>query len=128
MARSCSCALRLLFLASLLLLCSAPPPPPPPPGRGSASPAELTAADEAVLARMCNPRAGPRPAWCEELHLIRRRALRGGARHRHGGHHRHHQQQGAPAVPLPPPGRDEVDMRYGVSKRRVPTGPNPLHN
>ncbi|KAF6996796.1 hypothetical protein CFC21_013096 [Triticum aestivum] len=127
MGRSWSCALRLLFLASLLLLCSALPPPPPP-GRGSASasPAELTAADEAVLARMCNPRAGPRPAWCEELHLIRRRVLRGGARHRHGGHHHHH--QGAPTVPLPPPGRDEVDMRYGVSKRRVPTGPNPLHN
>ncbi|XP_048545604.1 uncharacterized protein LOC125524603 [Triticum urartu] len=122
MARSWSCALRLLFLASLLLLCSALPPPPPP-GRGSAT--ELTAADEAVLARMCNPRAGPRPAWCEELHLIKRRALRGGARHRH---HRHHHRQGAPAVPLPPPGRDEVDMRYGVSKRRVPTGPNPLHN
>ncbi|KAI5019529.1 hypothetical protein ZWY2020_044417 [Hordeum vulgare] len=125
MGRSWSCALRLLFLASLLLLSSALPPPPPP-GRGSGSPEELTAADEAVLARICNPRAGPRPAWCEELHLIRRRALRGGAQHRHGG--RHHQQHRAPAVTLPPPGRDEVDMRYGVSKRRVPTGPNPLHN
>jgi hypothetical protein len=111
-------------LASLLLLCSALPPPPPPPGRGSTT--ELTAsADEAILARVCDPH-GPRPAWCDEPHL-RRRFLRAVARHRHG---RHHHQHRAP-VPQPPPGRDdgeEIDPRYGVSKRRVPTGPNPLHN
>ncbi|THU58919.1 hypothetical protein C4D60_Mb03t19550 [Musa balbisiana] len=29
---------------------------------------------------------------------------------------------------LPPPPPDEVDPRYGVEKRLVPTGPNPLHN
>ncbi|CAL9048332.1 unnamed protein product [Musa banksii] len=29
---------------------------------------------------------------------------------------------------LPPPLPDEVDPRYGVEKRLVPTGPNPLHN
>ncbi|RRT58996.1 hypothetical protein BHE74_00027160 [Ensete ventricosum] len=28
----------------------------------------------------------------------------------------------------PPPPPDEVDPRYGVEKRLVPTGPNPLHN
>ncbi|KAJ8509859.1 hypothetical protein OPV22_000293 [Ensete ventricosum] len=33
--------------------------------------------------------------------------------------------------PQPPPGEEEeeeVDPRYGVEKRFVPTGPNPLHN
>ncbi|CAL9205009.1 unnamed protein product [Musa hybrid cultivar] len=34
--------------------------------------------------------------------------------------------------PQPPPGEEEeeeeVDPRYGVEKRLVPTGPNPLHN
>ncbi|XP_073129015.1 CLAVATA3/ESR (CLE)-related protein 10-like [Henckelia pumila] len=35
---------------------------------------------------------------------------------------RHHQ-------PRPPPsGDDEIDPRYGVEKRLVPSGPNPLHN
>ncbi|KAI3953766.1 hypothetical protein MKW98_017590 [Papaver atlanticum] len=31
---------------------------------------------------------------------------------------------------LPPPlqNGDEIDPRYGVAKRLVPTGPNPLHN
>ncbi|CAM0954636.1 unnamed protein product [Alopecurus aequalis] len=125
MGRPWSWTLRLVFLASLLLLCSAlpAPPPPPPPGRGT--PEEMKAADEAILARMCDPR-GPRPAWCDELHL-RRRFLRAAPRHRHGRHHHQHRV----AMPQPPPGRDdgdEIDPRYGVSKRRVPTGPNPLHN
>ncbi|KAM0884882.1 hypothetical protein ACQ4PT_030699 [Festuca glaucescens] len=119
MGRSWPWTLGLVFLASLLLLCSALPP-----GRGSTT--ELTtSADEAILARVCDPR-GPRPAWCDELHL-RRRFLRGVARHRHGHHHHQHRV----TVPQPPPGRDdgdEIDPRYGVSKRRVPTGPNPLHN
>uniref|UniRef100_A0ACD5TF65 Uncharacterized protein n=1 Tax=Avena sativa TaxID=4498 RepID=A0ACD5TF65_AVESA len=118
MGRSWSRTLRLVFLASLLLLCSALPPPPPP-GRGS-----TTAADEAILARVCDPR-GPRPAWCDELHLRRRFLRGGGARHRHGHHHQHEHRV---PVPQPPPGRDEIDPRFGVSKRRVPTGPNPLHN
>lgn len=82
----------------------------------------MAAADEALLARMCDPRGSP-PAWCHELRLRRRR----GRRH----HHRR-----TPPVPLPPPGpgrddggeEEEIDMRYGVAKRRVPTGPNPLHN
>ncbi|KAL7114914.1 hypothetical protein ACP275_04G150900 [Erythranthe tilingii] len=41
--------------------------------------------------------------------------------------HRHH-----PHPPAPPPprseGDDEIDPRYGVEKRLVPSGPNPLHN
>ncbi|CAA2967126.1 Hypothetical predicted protein [Olea europaea subsp. europaea] len=28
----------------------------------------------------------------------------------------------------PRPPRNEIDPRYGVEKRRVPTGPNPLHH
>ncbi|PSR88411.1 CLE10p like [Actinidia chinensis var. chinensis] len=32
-----------------------------------------------------------------------------------------------PPVLLPPP-IDEIDPRYGVEKRLVPSGPNPLHN
>ncbi|XP_030513386.1 CLAVATA3/ESR (CLE)-related protein 9 [Rhodamnia argentea] len=28
----------------------------------------------------------------------------------------------------PPPPPDEIDPRYGVDKRLVPSGPNPLHN
>ncbi|KAH6834492.1 CLAVATA3/ESR-RELATED 13 [Perilla frutescens var. hirtella] len=29
---------------------------------------------------------------------------------------------------LPPGGRSQIDPRYGVEKRLVPTGPNPLHH
>ncbi|CAN6477235.1 unnamed protein product [Victoria cruziana] len=32
------------------------------------------------------------------------------------------------AFPPPPPPVEELDPRYGVEKRLVPTGPNPLHN
>ncbi|KAG8498901.1 hypothetical protein CXB51_005258 [Gossypium anomalum] len=28
----------------------------------------------------------------------------------------------------PQPGDNEIDPRYGVAKRLVPTGPNPLHH
>ncbi|VVA94586.1 unnamed protein product [Arabis nemorensis] len=28
----------------------------------------------------------------------------------------------------PPPPPPEIDLRYGVDKRLVPSGPNPLHN
>ncbi|KAL7606520.1 hypothetical protein Lser_V15G18598 [Lactuca serriola] len=37
----------------------------------------------------------------------------------HGDHHQHHQHPAA--VP-------EIDPRYGVEMRLVPTGPNPLHH
>ncbi|KAK9074579.1 hypothetical protein SSX86_007177 [Deinandra increscens subsp. villosa] len=38
-----------------------------------------------------------------------------------------------PLPPLPPqlfqpPSPEEIDPRYGVAKRLVPSGPNPLHN
>ncbi|KAG8366426.1 hypothetical protein BUALT_Bualt17G0078400 [Buddleja alternifolia] len=37
-----------------------------------------------------------------------------------------------PPFPPPPPPPDddgaEIDPRYGVEKRLVPSGPNPLHN
>ncbi|PAN18697.1 hypothetical protein PAHAL_3G219300 [Panicum hallii] len=109
--------LRLLFVASLLVLSVAALHPPP----------EPSAADP-LLARMCDPRsAHPAPAsWCHGLHLRRR----GGAvgHHRRHNHNHHHRPE---PVPLPPPGRgggEEIDVRYGVAKRLVPTGPNPLHN
>ncbi|KAF6987554.1 hypothetical protein CFC21_005187 [Triticum aestivum] len=62
-------------------------------------------------------------------------------RHHHHHHHRggRHQRQRHHRLPskwnwqrLPPsaaPGDgEEVDPRYGVEKRLVPTGPNPLHH
>ncbi|KAJ1285521.1 hypothetical protein BS78_03G285900 [Paspalum vaginatum] len=70
--------------------------------------------DEAFLARHCDrpPRVLP---WCEQrLHA-----------RRHGAQAQHHR-----LLPMPPPSRDdeEVDPRYGVSKRLVPSGPNMLHH
>uniref|UniRef100_A0A0E0DTT5 Uncharacterized protein n=1 Tax=Oryza meridionalis TaxID=40149 RepID=A0A0E0DTT5_9ORYZ len=101
---------RAVFLASLLVLASAQQHPPKP---------EMSAVDvDAILARVCgggggsSRQAAPVPPLplCHEL------------RHRAGAR-RHHRR------PAPPPGRDEeVDLRYGVAKRLVPTGPNPLHN
>ncbi|KAF8399172.1 hypothetical protein HHK36_015037 [Tetracentron sinense] len=44
---------------------------------------------------------------------------------------RHPQQRHSPDVvePAPPvPVDNEIDPRYGVEKRLVPTGPNPLHH
>ncbi|XVF43199.1 hypothetical protein PTKIN_Ptkin02bG0021400 [Pterospermum kingtungense] len=36
----------------------------------------------------------------------------------------------SPSFPQPPPSPElnEIDPRYGVEKRLVPSGPNPLHN
>lgn len=110
--------LRLLFVASLLVLSAAAMQPSPP---------EPSAADE-LLARMCDPRgAHPAPpSLCRGLHLPRRRVAGAAGHRRHNHHHR------PVPVPLPPPGSDgggeEIDARYGVAKRLVPTGPNPLHN
>ncbi|BAS94851.1 uncharacterized protein [Oryza sativa Japonica Group] len=103
---------RAVFLASLLVLASAQQQPRPPRAP------EMSAVDvDAILARVCgggsSRQAAPVPPLplCHEL-----------MRHR-GGVRRHHRR------PAPPPGRDEeVDLRYGVAKRLVPTGPNPLHN
>ena len=66
--------------------------------------------DEAFRAHLCEQQRGEHLPWCEQLH----------ARRRSGGHH----------LPMPPPSRDgeEIDPRYGVSKRLVPSGPNRLHN
>ncbi|KAL4036114.1 hypothetical protein IC575_004838 [Cucumis melo] len=41
--------------------------------------------------------------------------------HRHHHHHHHHRAD-SPEVGA------EIDPRYGVEKRLVPTGPNPLHH
>ncbi|KDP20081.1 hypothetical protein JCGZ_05850 [Jatropha curcas] len=46
--------------------------------------------------------------------------------HRHR-HHRHHHRSHLPPV-QPQPAETEIDPRYGVEKRLVPTGPNPLHH
>uniref|UniRef100_A0A0E0L4K1 Uncharacterized protein n=1 Tax=Oryza punctata TaxID=4537 RepID=A0A0E0L4K1_ORYPU len=115
-----SWSVRAVFLASLLVLASAQQQQPRPPRAP-----ELSAVDvDAILARVCGGGGGggssrhaapvPPLPLCHEL------------RHR-AGVRRHHRRP----VPLrmPPPGRDEVvDLRYGVAKRLVPTGPNPLHN
>ncbi|MED6132773.1 hypothetical protein PIB30_021900 [Stylosanthes scabra] len=42
-------------------------------------------------------------------------------------HHRHKHASAGVAANEDPSGR-EIDPRYGVEKRRVPTGPNPLHH
>ncbi|KAI4313978.1 hypothetical protein L6164_026921 [Bauhinia variegata] len=42
-------------------------------------------------------------------------------------HHNHHHKPEMATKP-PDPSENEIDPRYGVEKRRVPTGPNPLHN
>uniref|UniRef100_A0A0D9WIJ7 Uncharacterized protein n=1 Tax=Leersia perrieri TaxID=77586 RepID=A0A0D9WIJ7_9ORYZ len=102
---------RVVFLASLLVLASAQQPPP--------ATAEMSgAADvDAILARVCGGGASRPLPLCHELRLRRRRVGAG----------RHHRRPSP--VMMPPPGRDEeVDLRYGVAKRLVPTGPNPLHN
>ncbi|XP_062180872.1 inactive protein FON2 SPARE1-like [Phragmites australis] len=117
-------SLRLLFFASLLIFSAAALQSSPRTGSRPPTQQELPAAD-ALIARMCDPRSThpasgvPPLSWCHGLHLRRR----GGAGRHHHGHR--------PVVPLPPTGRDsgeEIDVRYGVAKRLVPTGPNPLHN
>ncbi|RCV17641.1 hypothetical protein SEVIR_3G241500v4 [Setaria viridis] len=54
--------------------------------------------------------------------------------HHHHHHHHHRRQhvhrwnrQGIPPSGVGK-GEDELDPRYGVQKRLVPTGPNPLHH
>ncbi|KAJ7943218.1 CLAVATA3/ESR (CLE)-related protein [Quillaja saponaria] len=43
-------------------------------------------------------------------------------------HHDHHQIH-SPDMPVQPEqAEEEIDLRYGVAKHRVPTGPNPLHH
>ncbi|KAL5202114.1 hypothetical protein ABZP36_013066 [Zizania latifolia] len=115
-----------VLLASLLVLASAQQQQPPPPPRLPRGAAVMSADVDAILARVCDPRGSPRPAgaplsWCHELRLRRRRSGGGGGRH--------HRRPSPLPLPLPPPGREEeADARYGVAKRLVPTGPNPLHN
>ncbi|KAL6182940.1 hypothetical protein ACLB2K_044352 [Fragaria x ananassa] len=45
-------------------------------------------------------------------------------RRRQQHQHQHHRHP----PPLPEPGKSELDPRYGVEQRLVPTGPNPLHH
>ncbi|CAO2182806.1 unnamed protein product [Urochloa humidicola] len=106
--------LCLLFLASILVASSA---------AVTVSPEDTTTTrrekawaaqpDEAFLASLCaqQPRGREEPPWCKQLHARRR----GGA---------------AGYLPAAPPSRDgeEIDPRFGVSKRLVPSGPNKLHN
>ncbi|KAK8686834.1 hypothetical protein V6N13_125851 [Hibiscus sabdariffa] len=40
----------------------------------------------------------------------------------------HNFQPFSPSSPPPPSNGEEIDPRYGVEKRLVPSGPNPLHN
>ena len=109
--------LCLLFLASILLASSAVVTVSVSPKEATTQEKAWTARapaalqpDEAFLARLCDQQRGEPLPWCEQLH----------ARRRSGGHH----------LPMPPPSRDgeEIDPRYGVSKRLVPSGPNRLHN
>ncbi|KAG4930231.1 hypothetical protein AAZX31_17G118100 [Glycine max] len=44
--------------------------------------------------------------------------------HHHRGHHRRHHHRSR----VPESKETEIDPRYGVEKRLVPTGPNPLHH
>ncbi|KAE9601866.1 hypothetical protein Lalb_Chr13g0302361 [Lupinus albus] len=46
--------------------------------------------------------------------------------HHHHRHHNHHHQNHA--LVNVDPAESEIDPRYGVEKRLVPTGPNPLHH
>lgn len=41
---------------------------------------------------------------------------------------RHRTYYSRPLTQEPDPTGDEIDLRYGVQKRLVPTGPNPLHH
>ncbi|KAG4136984.1 hypothetical protein ERO13_D07G042900v2 [Gossypium hirsutum] len=40
----------------------------------------------------------------------------------------HHKHQSQVPVAHPQPSGNDIDPRYGVEKRLVPTGPNPLHH
>ncbi|PON79644.1 hypothetical protein PanWU01x14_008760 [Parasponia andersonii] len=43
-------------------------------------------------------------------------------------HSNNRRNRSLPPPPLPPSRPGEIDPRYGVEKRLVPSGPNPLHN
>ncbi|XWS48335.1 hypothetical protein CRYUN_Cryun13aG0066700 [Craigia yunnanensis] len=47
-------------------------------------------------------------------------------------HHKHHRRHRPSHVPVydiqPEPSGNEIDPSYGIEKRLVPTGPNPLHH
>jgi hypothetical protein len=99
------------FLCLLLLASSAIAVFPSETGRAAwRSRRRPTLPDDDFLAGLCSHQRRHaytmrRLPWCQWLRLHARRRL-----------------------PTPPPGRDAVDARYGVSKRLVPSGPNPLHN
>ncbi|KAB1221140.1 CLAVATA3/ESR (CLE)-related protein 12 [Morella rubra] len=47
----------------------------------------------------------------------------------HQRNNHHHERTHSPNTRVQPePAESEIDPRYGVEKRRVPTGPNPLHH
>ncbi|KAH7682499.1 hypothetical protein IHE45_05G125400 [Dioscorea alata] len=48
--------------------------------------------------------------------------------HHHHHHHVHHQLQHQQLQPPIEDDGNEIDPRYGVEKRLVPSGPNPLHH
>lgn len=71
--------------------------------------------------------------------FIARRALTSKSNRHHPHHHHHHHahhlkhssQAGLVVVrasPSPVDDGNEIDPRYGIEKRLVPTGPNPLHH
>ncbi|KAG1366810.1 hypothetical protein COCNU_13G006000 [Cocos nucifera] len=80
-----------------------------------------------------SPHEAPLAHLCKHYHFF------------HYHHHQHHEWNSLPPVhrlpswclhiprgrfgpPPQPPPLKEIDPRYGVDKRLVPTGPNPLHN
>ncbi|XP_068641122.1 inactive protein FON2 SPARE1-like [Aristolochia californica] len=48
--------------------------------------------------------------------------------HHHHHHHHHHRQHSSSSVVVAEADPHEIDPRYGVEKRLVPSGPNPLHH
>ncbi|KAJ4754618.1 CLAVATA3/ESR (CLE)-related protein 9 [Rhynchospora pubera] len=71
--------------------------------------------DSVILSRVCHHqqyhhKSNQLPHWCKHFLDVRQH------------------QKPPPMPPAPPEQSDEIDARYGVSKRLVPTGPNPLHN
>ncbi|KAG8078041.1 hypothetical protein GUJ93_ZPchr0007g6080 [Zizania palustris] len=115
-ASSFSCVVCLVLMASLLLVAASAVTVTPTETRPAAAATKTTTPDEGFLARLCDQQGRrARLPWCKQLHAARRRGgVVGGRR----------------VVAMPPPSRDgeEIDPRFGVSKRLVPTGPNPLHH
>ncbi|KAJ3692342.1 hypothetical protein LUZ60_012692 [Juncus effusus] len=75
------------------------------------------------------------PNFVSRKLLFSPRNLTREAHHHHNHHHKNHHKHDNSASYLPghrpKPGPDpgeEIDPRYGVDKRLVPTGPNPLHH